>query len=41
MFNWMMKERKDFLIDNNIQNNNDARLAELIKLIKSKYKAKS
>jgi hypothetical protein len=41
MFNWMMKERKDFLIDNNIQNNNDARLSELINLIKSKYKAKS
>jgi hypothetical protein len=41
IFNYLMRERKDFLIDINIQKNNDPRLAELINLIKSKYKVKS
>jgi len=40
LFNWMMRERKDFLIDNNIQKTSDPRLAMLIRIIKSKYKVK-
>jgi hypothetical protein len=40
LFNYFLRERKDFLIDINIQKNDDPRLAQLINLIKSKYKVK-
>jgi hypothetical protein len=40
LFNWLMKERKDFLIDNNIQSKNDPRLKGLVQEIISKYKVK-
>jgi len=41
VYNWLLKERKDFLIDNNMKDSKNENLKKLIEMIKSKYKAKS
>jgi len=38
LFRWLMNERKDFLIDNNIRDGNNINLKKLIEMIKSRYK---
>lgn len=41
LFRWLMNERKDFLIDNNIRDGNDPNLIKLIEMIKGRYKTAS
>ncbi|MBN2547191.1 MAG: hypothetical protein JXB50_15420 [Spirochaetes bacterium] len=41
LFRWLMNERKDFLIDNNIRDGNNPNLKNLIEMIKSRYKIAS
>jgi len=41
LFRWLMNERKDFLIDNNIRDGNNSNLIKLIEMIKGRYKTAS